>query len=443
MNDSPVQPLYVRAKSEISRDFPFEGDLFERNALATRLTQLLERLPDGGVIAIDAPWGEGKTWFGNRWHATLVKEGFRSTIINCFEHDYLEDPFLMIAGELLELNKARQSAAQSKLLEASKRVTFALLPAATKLGINALGRVVLGTSNISEDLAELGEKIQESAAEGLEKLVSKRLEEFEANKKNMNGFRKTLEEMAAEQAKPIVIFLDELDRCRPDFAVRTLERIKHFFDVPGIVFVLLMNKQQLAASVEGIYGPINADAYLGKFIQLSLTLPKRLSFIRGNRDDNRSFCEKTLERFGFTNIDTNHDFSLIMGSLATYFSLSLRDIERAVVLYSIAQPLNASSAIVAWPIALKLADPDLFRKLIADDITAHQKAASLCAEISGRVRDLEATFTFFIELHGKRASLSDEPYTTETRQFLGMLGSRTANAFLAWIFERVDLAVKL
>jgi hypothetical protein len=172
-------------------------------------------------------------------------------------------------------------------------------------------------------------------------------------------------------------------------------------------------------------------------------LPKRLSIIRGTRDDNRSFCEKTLERFGFKNANANSDFALIMGGLATHFSLSLRDIERAVILYSIAQPLDASAAFVAWPIALKLVDPDLFRKLIAEDITAHQKASSLCGEISKRIGDLEASFKFFAELHGRRASYSEEPYTSDTRQLLSMLGSKTADTFLLWIFERVDLAVKL
>ncbi|MBJ6977682.1 P-loop NTPase fold protein, partial [Vibrio cholerae] len=58
----------------------------------------------------------------------------------------------------------------------------------------------------------------------------------------------------AEQ-KPIVLFIDELDRCRPNFSVLMLETIKHTFDVEGVQFVLITNTNQLKASINHCYGP--------------------------------------------------------------------------------------------------------------------------------------------------------------------------------------------
>ena len=91
----------------------FEGDLFQRSKLADQLTGFLYRLPDGAVIAIDSQWGEGKTWFGRRWNASLQDEGFHTAYIDCFQQDHLDDPFTMIAGELLTLATATKPQVQT------------------------------------------------------------------------------------------------------------------------------------------------------------------------------------------------------------------------------------------------------------------------------------------------------------------------------------------
>lgn len=66
-----------------------------------------------------------------------------------------------------------------------------------------------------------------------------------------------------------MFFIDELDRCRPTFAIELLERIKHLFDIQNIVFVLSIDKEQLEASTAAAYGSaINAPEYLRRFIDL-------------------------------------------------------------------------------------------------------------------------------------------------------------------------------
>jgi hypothetical protein len=79
-----------------------------------------------------------------------------------------------------------------------------------------------------------------------------------------------------DKGKPLVYMVDELDRCNPTFAVKVLERIKHLFDVPNVVFVLSIDKRQLACSVKGFYGSneIDADEYLRRFIDVDYYLPK-------------------------------------------------------------------------------------------------------------------------------------------------------------------------
>ncbi|MDO6804915.1 P-loop NTPase fold protein, partial [Wenyingzhuangia sp. 1_MG-2023] len=77
---------------------------------------------------------------------------------------------------------------------------------------------------------------------------------------------------------PIVIFIDELDRCRPDFAVQMLEVIKHTFDVVNVKFVLVTNTKQLRAAINHRYGPlVDAQRYLDKFLKFSVRLPADVS----------------------------------------------------------------------------------------------------------------------------------------------------------------------
>ena len=71
--------------------------------------------------------------------------------------------------------------------------------------------------------------------------------------------------------------MDELDRCKPEFSIKLIERIKHFFDIPNIVFILSTNKSQLEESINSFYGFRSANSYLEKFIDLNIKFPKRES----------------------------------------------------------------------------------------------------------------------------------------------------------------------
>lgn len=420
-----------------------EDDSFGREELAERLTGFLDRLPDGAVIAIDSPWGEGKTWFGKRWHAKLVAEKYRTTYIDCFQRDHVDDPFTMIAGDLVALSKTGKPAVRTKLIETGKKLGAVLLPAATKFAVKAVGHWAVGNADLGEDIAKAVEAMDESAAAGLEKLVAKRLEEFEADKRAIESFKAALSEFATEDEKPIVIFLDELDRCRPDFAVRTIERVKHFFDVPKVVFVLLLDRRQLVAAIEGMYGQrVDAEAYLGKFIQLMLSLPKRATLSLRGLDDNRHHCEQTMRRYGFKGSSGHADFVSLMGMLATYFRMSLRDVERAVALFSLAQPIHSSSAHVAWPISLKLARPDLFAQLLAGDREAHQEAGRLAAKFTRLTDEADVVMKFLAALHDLGLHGFVGKMSEDHEDLLSSLSQRGgAKEFFAWLLARVDLSV--
>ena len=128
--------------------------------------------------------------------------------------------------------------------------------------------------------------------------------------------------------------MDELDRCRPDYAVDLLEKVKHFFSVEGIVFVLAIDKDQLISSIKGRYGSesIDGNAYLKRFIDFEY-IPKE--------PDMEKFCAYLYDYMGMDEFlesreriqkTGNRDEKEIFLSVATQLyaqkGLSLRDVER-------------------------------------------------------------------------------------------------------------------
>lgn len=92
-----------------------------------------------------------------------------------------------------------------------------------------------------------------------------------------------LNDIVTEEAQKLVIFIDELDRCRPTFAIETLERIKHYFDDERIIFVVSVNKEQLIHTISKFYGAsFDATAYLNKFFDMNIYLPEIPNYLKSN-----------------------------------------------------------------------------------------------------------------------------------------------------------------
>jgi KAP-like P-loop domain-containing protein len=356
----------------------FADDRLDRKPLAEKLTSYLERLNDGAVLAIDAPWGEGKTWFGKNWAKHLEDNDYKVIYIDAFEQDYIEDPFMLLTSEIINIIEDGDDIGET-LKKSGVEITKALLPIGAKALLNFGSKVLLGSSDISEDIKEALEDGTNITSELTSEWIKESLEAHTHDKGVMQEFKTQLTAYADKQDKPIVIFIDELDRCKPNFAVNLVERIKHFFDVPNIVFVLLLNREQLEKAVKGVYGSeTNASAYLGKFVNFFFALPKPIR--DGLNYDNRlqTFINATMNKYNFTRDGNSHDgFTTHLKVWAFYFDMSLRDIEKAVALYSFSGEVNW---VATYLIVFKVKKPNLFKKLVFGDIEAHQEAKKMIEE---------------------------------------------------------------
>lgn len=367
------QDQLILSRTAVVGNQAFEGDLLNRKDLAVKLTGYFDRLRAGAVLAIDAPWGEGKTWFGRNWEQYLKDEGHKVVFIDAFEQDYVEDPFLLLAAEIAEVFE--NEGAAKELREKAVGVMKAILPIGTKALINIMGRVALGSNNLSKDIGEGFEAVSDETADAAGKWIEEKINDHAQEKISLQHFRDELNNFAKNQDKPVVIIIDELDRCNPTFAVQLIERVKHFFDAPNLVFVLLLNRNQLEKAVKGVYGAeTDASAYLGKFVNFFFMLPKRTSVDTNANNHVRNYVYDVFKRYNFEN-NSRQDFMDNLSTMATIYGMSLRDIEQAIALYAFAQPSNIDDNFLAYAITLKIMKPELFQRLSKDNSAGAHKEA--------------------------------------------------------------------
>ena len=256
-----VQPLEI----EIPEDDPFRYDLLDRREAVDTLTHLVGNLEGPCVLAVDAAWGFGKTTFFRMWSQHLRNQGFPAVVFNAWETDFSEDPFLTLSRELTESLQT----GDTTLMEASRAILRWVGPRA---GHFAVAQVPV-----------IGPELAGAAAS----FVEEKLSRHSKARTSIKQFRQALQDMTTALAetngnRPLMVMIDELDRCRPSYAVKLLEVAKHLFSVNHVVFVLAVNCDQLAHSVTALYGnDFDAEGYLRRFFDVDFKLPEpeRQAFI--------------------------------------------------------------------------------------------------------------------------------------------------------------------
>lgn len=272
-------------------------DQFQRKPFADRLTKAItyfSPLVDGAyVLSLNACFGSGKTTFLNMWKDELETNQHKVIYLNAWDTDFDEDPVMAILYFLLkniESNNTREvrKALKAGLVVAASSLANQLIEKST--GIDIQG-VVEKTQTYLEkvDLQSMGDEIY--------KAYAFKRKAYQEVKTELEKYVKTLEK------KPLIIMIDELDRVRPDYAVKFLEAIKHIFSVPGICFVLAVDRGQLACSVKQLYGNLDFDNYYRRFVSREAALPVP------NHVELKPFIEQILEGY----------FSKLPSHIKTYF----------------------------------------------------------------------------------------------------------------------------
>ena len=272
---------------KISENDLFDGNILFRNeSTADVLTQIVKNAEGGFTLSINADWGYGKTTFIKMWEKALQKEGYKTIYFNAWETDFVADPMMALIDGLRDGFDGKD------------------LPVETLQKISAFWDAIIGiVQAMPSAKMQLIGGAAKTAKKGIMSLLKdkNKLQEHQSIRKLVTDFRNQLTELAKtiDKDKQLIIFVDELDRCRPDYAVQMLERIKHFFAIDNIIFVLSIDKNVMCKSIRAVYGGLDIDteAYLRRFVDLEFDLPEQ------NISD---FIENQFERKGLSEYFTGY-----------------------------------------------------------------------------------------------------------------------------------------
>ena len=247
---------------EVKPNAPFENDALNRQRFASILNSIIDIYSNTGmVMSIDGEWGTGKTTFVRMWRQQLIDNGYRTLYFNAWKTDFFDDALSAILGELS--SEFPNNEKIKGIIEKGAKISLSVGEAIAK------GLLKKFTGVQYEAISAAISTVKEQFVDSVDSYANRKMD--------LEDFKKSLSEFVASESngKPVVFFIDELDRCKPDYAVQVLERVKHLFEVPNIVFVVAVNENQLQHAIQGFYGSAHIDGkeYLRRFFDFSFSLP--------------------------------------------------------------------------------------------------------------------------------------------------------------------------
>ncbi|MCG3671953.1 KAP family P-loop NTPase fold protein [Aliarcobacter butzleri] len=340
-----------------SKDFI---DKLGREDIAKLYVKFINDLDGHHVIALDAPWGSGKSTLIDYMCEEFENKNDVFVKYNAWENDYTEEPLISLMNDLFEKFEAKKYIGKdncknlvSNIVKATKLTTKGTLKGLSKIAIGEEA-----TKNLSDACLAIAGTVTEEIADNLFKDINeskKSRKKFKDELKNYTN--KILEEKSKDR---LIIIIDELDRCRPTFAIELLENIKHLFDIENIVFLIAVDCKQLAESIKAVYGNgFDANTYLHRFFDFELHL-KRDSI-------GTYFTERISEKLN-TNFINTEEFA--QDSVKT-FNLSIRDINKIInetsiidrLLKQSKEPVLLKKDICLILLIIKYKNPELYKYL--------------------------------------------------------------------------------
>ena len=316
MGDEHMKRVTLEATDENILNSIKKND-YQRNSDVRDFIEALDTIEGNMFISLDGRWGEGKSFYirqiemvlkylvqkkwGNKaetdldtyfqnpiWKDIDLKHSCFPVYYNAWYYDNHDDPLLSLLYVIL---KQYSGFVDTKKDQATLKQKFLSLLSGFSVSLNGIGSISVEPKKIYEDLK--GKDI---------------FEEILLVEEIRDKVKEIFDQMITENAERLVIIVDELDRCRPSYAVEVLERIKHYFDDDRIIFIAAVNKEQLVHILKNYYGDsFDSTGYLNKFFDYNVYMPTLKNKMHWNLTNRQYYL------------------SYISQELADYFKLTLRD----------------------------------------------------------------------------------------------------------------------
>jgi hypothetical protein len=238
--------------------------------------------------------------------------------------------------------------------------------------------------------------------------------------------------------------IDELDRCKPTYAVSSLERLKHLFSVPGVVFVLALDSEQLGHSIRAVYGSgMDAEGYLRRFIDYEFELPL---------SHPGDFAHYLMNHFGLFDVIRNDQvFVDVVNLMIQIFGFSLRKQEQYftelnMITRSYGVGLQEYIYILPFLIALKMSDKLRYHELSTEHLNIDNFFKPFDDYIGGRSNPesalhIKSLFDSWLSMFYLRPSECQERYS-EAVSLVEKADKTNPGFYYADLYLRMIQAIK-
>ncbi|WP_157939585.1 KAP family P-loop NTPase fold protein [Vibrio splendidus] len=310
----------------------FENCKLKRKEFGEFLASYLVGENDGFVLNLNGAWGTGKTEFCKRLYSHLITQNHPTIYINSWESDFSKEPLTVVSSELLRQMEKLHSDIIG--LDETTKIKEVLGKTLKSLAVGIAGGVsykLIGES--SAGTAVMQQLVGQDAdpktfIDNLASNYSEQVDSIALIRESLTDLAVALENDISATL-PVVVIVDELDRCRPSYAIEMLEVIKHFFTTEKFVFIVATDTQQLCQSIKNIYGnDFDSNQYLKRFIDRSATLPLPdiSEYIKTIEFDCSGFDVLSVYPIVTGNLQNN--IIMVLSALSNAFDLKVRDVDQ-------------------------------------------------------------------------------------------------------------------
>ena len=279
-----------------------------RNDSLLKFIEMLNYQDDSYSIALDGKWGSGKTFFVKQCKLVLDclndenQSQYKDQVLNVIDEDEIAK-LTKVNFKTVYFDAWKNDSDLDPIVSLSKSIATTAFNIKTK----------------AKDVAiEAGKKLIEIAAKEIAKIdIDSILDIFHTEENVEAKFKKELASLIPKHGR-LIVFIDELDRCRPTYAVKLLERVQHFFDNKKITFIFSVNLYELKNTIKKLYGSsFDGDRYLDRFFYSIISLPDAYyasENIEGLSSDEKmylKYCDEITQKFNFSLREQNHFTSMI------------------------------------------------------------------------------------------------------------------------------------
>jgi formylglycine-generating enzyme required for sulfatase activity len=232
-------------------DEPAPEDGLDRGGYARSFARLAVECQTPMVVGLYGTWGVGKTTLMRHVRDELHEDGIPTVWFDPWQHQFDENPLIAL------LQKAVVDLGKETVEDLKAILTTVALALGSPVLKWAYGLSVKDVKTMADEVAEESYRIRGHQIEirtQIEKLISK----------------------ARKKDKPLVFFIDDLDRCLPETMIRMLEGLKLYLDIPGCVYFLGLDHATVKKGIETKYAElaISDRDYLDKIVQMPFLIPR-------------------------------------------------------------------------------------------------------------------------------------------------------------------------